>query len=444
MVFRDLPSVDALAAGVDGDGLPSVLVVEASRAAIEAARSAIDAGETADPAGIVAADVERLHGLRSQQVVNATGVLLHTNLGRAPWPEPAAEAASHAALGYDAVEFDLAAGSRGGRGEYAAELLAAVAGAESGLVVNNNAAGLLLALAALSRGGGVLVSRGELIEIGGSFRLPDLMATSGARLVEVGTTNRTRLADYEAAASEAALILKIHPSNYRIEGFAEEAGYAELAHLAAELGIPFVADVGSGLLDSRAPWLPGDPPSWLANEPGVRQTLETGANVVLFSGDKLFGGPQAGLAVGNSGLIDVMSRHPLARALRVDGPSLAAVEATLELYASARGHEIPFWQMASMSYTDLEARARVVAGAVGAEVVQGLSVPGAGSVPGQGIPSPLIRVMGNADGCWRALLASTPPILGRREGGALLLDLRTVNPADDGAIGDALAALCRS
>jgi L-seryl-tRNA(Ser) seleniumtransferase len=444
MAFRDLPSVDALATGVDGTGLPSVLVIEAARAAIEAARHAIDVGDTADPAAIVATDVERLRGLRSQRVVNATGVLLHTNLGRAPWPAAAAEAVSRAALGYDTVEFDLAAGSRGGRGEYAAELLAAVVGAESGLVVNNNAGGLLLALAALSRGGGVLVSRGELIEIGGSFRLPDLMATSGARLIEVGTTNRTRLADYEAAASGAALILKIHPSNYRIEGFAEEAAYTELAHLAAELGIPFVADVGSGLLDSRAPWLPGDPPSWLADEPAVRQTLETGAGVVLFSGDKLFGGPQAGLAAGDSGLIDVMSRHPLARALRVDGPTLAAVEATLELYASGRGHEIPFWQMASLSHSDLEARTRAVAGGVGAEVVQGQSVPGAGSVPGRGIPSPLIRVMGNTDGCWRALLAGVPPILGRREEGALLLDLRTVDPADDGSIADALAAVCRS
>lgn len=444
MAFRDLPSIDSLAATVDGNGLPPVLVIEASRAAVEAARRTIESGGQADPAAAAAADLARLRGLRSQQLINATGVMLHTNLGRAPWPASAAEAASHAALGYDTVEFDLAAGGRGGRGEYAAELLAAVVGAESGLVVNNNAAGLLLALAALSRGGGVLVSRGELIEIGGSFRLPDLMAVSGARLVEVGTTNRTRLADYEMAGSEATLILKIHPSNYRIEGFAEEADYSELATLATELGIPFVADVGSGLLDSRAPWLSGDPPGWLADEPGVRQTLEAGASVVLFSGDKLFGGPQAGLAVGDAALIRAMSRHPLARALRVDGPSLAAVETMLELYASGRGHEIPFWHMASLNHADLEARARAVAGATGAEVVEGLSIPGAGSVPGRGIPSPLIRLAGNADGCWRALLGGTPPILGRRDEGALVLDLRTVDPGHDGAIADALAAACRS
>lgn len=444
MALRDLPSVDALAADIDSHGLPQVLVIEASRAAVEAARRALDAGEPADPAVTASADLERLRGLRSQWMVNATGVLLHTNLGRAPWPATAAGAASSAALRYETVEFDIAARSRGGRGEYAAQLLAAIVGAESGLVVNNNAAGLLLALAALSGGGGVVVSRGELIEIGGSFRLPDLMAASGARLVEVGTTNRTRVADYESAASGAALILKIHPSNYRIEGFAEEVGYSQLAELGARLGIPFVADVGSGLLDSRAPWLDGEPPPWLSDEPGVRQTIESGAGVVLFSGDKLFGGPQAGLAVGDAGLIGAMAHHPLARAVRVDGPSLAAIEATLELYASGRGHEIPFWQMASLPYGEVETRARAVADSAGADVVDGLSIPGAGSVPGRGIRSPLIRVEGGADRCWRDLLAAVPPILGRREEGALVLDLRTVDPADDGAVAGALAATCRS
>lgn len=443
MAFRDLPSVDALAADVDGDGLPPALVMEAARAAVEAARRAIEAGEQADPAVIVAMDVDRLQGLRSQQVINATGVLLHTNLGRALWHTEAAAAASNAATGYDTVEFDLAAARRGGRGEYVAQLLAAVVGAESGLVVNNNAAGLLLALAALSHGGGVLVSRGELVEIGGSFRLPDLMAASGARLVEVGTTNRTRLSDYEEAAAEGSLILKIHPSNYRIEGFSEEADYGQLAGLSAELGIPFVVDVGSGLLDSRAPWLEGDPPPWLSEEPGARQTVEAGAGVVLFSGDKLFGGPQAGLAAGDAELIGAMRDHPMARALRVDGPTLAAVEATLELYAAGRGAEIPFWHMASLTHAELHGRAAAVAGAADAHVVDGISIPGAGSVPGKGIPTPLIRVAGDADGCWRSLLTGSPPILGRREDGALVIDLRSVAPADDGVVANALAA-CRS
>jgi L-seryl-tRNA(Ser) seleniumtransferase len=311
------------------------------------------------------------------------------------------------------------------------------------LAVNNNAAALILVLAALAGGGSAAVSRGELIEIGGSFRLPDIMAVSGATLVEVGTTNRTRRSDYEAVAADVRLVLKVHPSNYRVEGFAEQATWAELADVAARAGIPFVADVGSGLLDIRVPWLSGGPPPWLDGEPGVRQTLESGASLVVFSGDKLLGGPQAGLVVGERKLVRAVANHPLARALRTDAATQAALAATLELYASGRGNEIPFWHMATLDYAGLERRHEAVVGEAGvaAEVVADASLPGAGSVPGKTIPSPAIRVSGRADDSWHRLLAADPPIVARRRDDALFVDLRTVDPADDTVVAKALAGL---
>ncbi|MCJ7726506.1 MAG: L-seryl-tRNA(Sec) selenium transferase, partial [Acidimicrobiia bacterium] len=357
------PSVDALAASLDDGRLPRALLVEVARQAVEEQRLH---PEGPDAASIAADAAARLSARRPGKVINATGVLLHTNLGRAPIAPEAAEAELLSSVGYSALEFDLTAGKRGGRGSYAHELLQAVTGAEAALAVNNNAGALFLTIAALAAGRAALVSRGELIEIGGSFRLPDLMAATGARLVEVGTTNRTRLKDYrKAIGPDTAMILKVHPSNYRIEGFTEEASYRDLASLATERGIPFVADVGSGLLDARTPWLDGPPPAWLAGEPPVRQTLEGGADLVLFSGDKLLGGPQAGLIVGKAALVAEIRSHPIARAVRIGGGALAALAATLEMYAAKQGDRIPFWKMASLPAESLQSRSAVAAAAIG-------------------------------------------------------------------------------
>ncbi len=419
--------------------------MEAARFGVERARTAIEAGEEADAAALAGAEIARVAAGRPRRIINATGVLLHTNLGRAPWPAPAVTSAAEAARHYGNIEFDLDGARRGGRGGYVRSLLQALTGAGDALVVNNNAGALFLALAALAGGRDAVVSRGELIEIGGSFRLPELMAASGARLLEVGTTNRTRLADYEAVAGRAALLLKVHPSNYRIEGFTEEADYSTLADLARRHDIPLVADVGSGLLDARVPWLDGAPPSWLADEAAVRQTLEAGAGVVLFSGDKLLGGPQAGIAVGGGELIADMARHPVARAVRCDGSTLAALASVLELYADGRGAEIPFWAMASLPYEELEVRANNVlaAAAVDGRVLQGSSIPGAGSVPRGDIPSPIIHVPGQPDPTWKRLLAGRQPVLARREDEGLVIDLRAVAPVEDEAVAAALAEACR-
>ncbi|HSF86131.1 MAG TPA: L-seryl-tRNA(Sec) selenium transferase [Acidimicrobiia bacterium] len=436
------PSVDALARTLARDGpgqaLPFALLVALTRKAIDAARAA---GNGAQAEALARKLVTAAAAGVPQRIVNATGVLLHTNLGRAPLHPDAARRAAEVATGYGNVEFDLASGKRGGRHHYVDQLLQAVTGAEAGIAVNNNAAALLLSLGALAAPNGVLVSRGELIEIGGSFRLPELMAASGAVLIEVGTTNRTRAADYERRVEGAAAVLKVHPSNYRVEGFAEEVGYGELADIAAGAGLPFIADVGSGLLDARTPWLSGPPPSWLASEPGVRQTLEAGADVVLFSGDKLLGGPQAGLAVGKRAVVDRMAEHPTMRALRLDGPQLAALAATLELYADGRGAEIPFWAMAACSDAELRTRLQglMAAAAVGGEIVAGASLPGAGSVPGEEIPSPVLAVTTAVDARWRRLLDATPAVLTRRQEHVLLIDLRAVDPADDAHIAAALA-----
>lgn len=444
MELRDLPRVDSLAADVADllpYPLPAPMVVEAARAAVEEARAAIVAGGDADPAQIALAALAPLATSRPRTVLNATGVLLHTNLGRAPLSPAAAAAAADHAVGYQNLEIDLATGARGGRGDYVGRLLQTLTGAEAALVVNNNAGALLLALAALSGGKRVLVSRGELIEIGGSFRLPNLMAASGAELVEVGTTNRTRLADYESEAEGAAAILKVHPSNYRVEGFTEEVGYAALATLARDCGVPFIADIGSGLLDERAPWLAGPPPAWLRGEPGAVQTIDLGATVAIFSGDKLLGGPQAGIAVGTADAIYKMRKHPIARAVRIDGPTQTALIETLELYATGRGNEVPFWAMASMSEQQLTARSETVAKRIGpaAAVIASHSVPGAGSVPGEMIPSPAIRISGNADVLWQALIMANPPILARRKEGSLELDLRTLPQAEDDRVASLIA-----
>jgi L-seryl-tRNA(Ser) seleniumtransferase len=308
-------------------------------------------------------------------------------------------------------------------------------GAEAALIVNNNAAGLLLALAAIASGRAVPVSRGELIEIGGAYRLPEVIQASGARLVEVGTTNRTRIEDYLTATQvhDCGALLEVHPSNYTIEGFTQTASTAELADLSRQTGLPLIHDIGSGVLDLRGPWTGGVTPDWLAGEPGARQSLEDGADLVLFSGDKILGGPQSGIVVGRAELVNALRSHPLARALRVDGVTLAALAATLEAYADGDVSRIPFWAMATTPPDSLATRARALADALHGSVRPGHSAIGAGSAPGSGLPTTLVVLEGE-DRLFGSLLARPTPVLSRRAGGALILDPRTMNPEDDAVV----------
>jgi L-seryl-tRNA(Ser) seleniumtransferase len=411
------PSVDRLARSLADTGLPHPLLVDAARAAIAAGDPDAARGEA-----------ERLARSLLQPVVNATGVLLHTNLGRAPLAldQPAA---------YRNLELDLTTGARGSRHTHAGALLARACGAETAMAVNNGAAAVLLVLAALARDRGVVVSRGELVEIGGGFRVPEVMEESGARLVEVGTTNRTRRADYEQALgapdADIALIMQVHQSNYRITGFTEQVATRDLV----ELGVPVVADIGSGLLDAACPWLPEGPPVWLGNEPAARQTLDAGANLVIFSGDKLLGGPQAGIIAGRADLVAICARHPLARALRPGGLVLAALQDLALAYLRRAGDEIPFWRMAMLPTAELVHRAERIAAQVASggsaesvKVEELASVPGGGTLPGVEIPSAGLALEGDRT---TALRQATPPILARVHEGRSLLDLRTVDPTED-------------
>jgi L-seryl-tRNA(Ser) seleniumtransferase len=412
------PSVDAIARSIADVGLPHPLLVDAARRAIAAG----------DPAA-ARANAEAVHRALLGPVINATGVLLHTNLGRAPVgvTQPAA---------YSNLELDLASGRRGSRRVHAGALLAAACGAEAALVVNNGAAAVLVVLAALARGRGVVVSRGELVEIGGGFRVPEVMAESGAVLVEVGTTNRTRRSDYERAVADPpdgidiALVLKVHQSNYTISGFTEAATVAEVAGL----GPPLVVDLGSGLLDAACPWLPGGPPDWLSREPAVRQTLGAGAALAVFSGDKLLGGPQAGIVAGRADLVERCATHPLYRAMRPGGLVLRALQDVALAYLGRRGESLPFWRMATMPVDMLARRAAVLAGD-GWEVTQTRAVTGGGTLPGVEIPSAGLARAGDVTA---PLRASVPPVIARVDDDRTIVDLRTVDPDDDGTLGLAL------
>lgn len=435
--------MDRLANSLHDGSLPRRLVVQVIREVI--ARTRRGGGSGAD----VEDDVRRVLGSlissRPVRVINATGVLLHTNLGRAPWSDDSVLTGGRVSAGYSNTELNLSDGGRGGRAGYLHRLVALITGAEAALVVNNNAGALLLTLMVLAAGKGVPVSRSELIEIGGSYRLPELMAASGARLVEVGTTNRTRITDYRRALGEdTGVLLKVHPSNYRIVGFSQEATLGELSSLARSAGFPLVFDAGSGLIDARVPWWSGPPPPWLTGEPGVVQSLQAGADLVLFSGDKLFGGPQAGVIVGRANLVLRLRRHPAARALRIDGPTAAALAATAEAYADGRAGELPFWKMAGLDRKSLEERTRRVIESAGlaANIEEGSATPGAGSVPGGMIPGPVVTIGGRVDRVYRLLLEGDPPVVTRREGGRLHVNLRTVSPSDDQTLARALQAAC--
>ena len=405
------PSVDALARQLSDVGLPHPLLVEA-------AREAIAAGDPDSARG----RAEQLAAALLRPVVNATGVLLHTNLGRAPL--------AHGQPGaYWNLELDLESGRRGSRRHHAGALLARAAGAEAALVVNNGAGAILLVLAALARDRPVVVSRGELVEIGGGFRVPEVMEQSGATLAEVGTTNRTRLSDYRGAVSDdTALVLKVHQSNYRIVGFTEAVEVAELA----TLGPPVVVDLGSGLLDAATPWLEEGPPPWLAGEPAARQTLASGAALVTFSGDKLLGGPQAGVVAGRADLVDACAAYPLARALRPGALVLAALQQTALAYLRRDGRAIPFWRMAATPVDVLRRRAEALGAGTPVDTV---AVAGGGSLPGLELPSAGVAVDGDHSA---GLRAHDPPVIARVHEGRTLLDLRTVDPADDPVVAKAV------
>jgi L-seryl-tRNA(Ser) seleniumtransferase len=402
--LRELPSVDRLATSV-------------AKAVLQERREEL-LGGARDEADLVARAADRLRpSLR--RVVNATGVIVHTNLGRAPLCDDARAAVLRAATGYSNLELDLGDGRRGARHEHVEALLRELTAAEGALVVNNCAAAVLLATAALAGDGReVVVSRGQLIEIGGSFRIPDVVAQSGAVLREVGTTNRTRLRDFAAALGESTgAILRAHPSNFRAVGFVEDVSIEALCGL----GVPVIDDVGSGVLADGSPLL--------AEEPEVRRSIRAGAALVCFSGDKLLGGPQAGVLVGTADAVAAAKRHPLARALRIDKLSLAALEATLALYRDPKRarREIPVLAMLDADPAVLQTRAERLASAIGGEVVQSVAKVGGGALPLLELEGPAVALhSGSPDATAARLRAGDPPVLARIQEGRVLLDPRTM------------------
>jgi L-seryl-tRNA(Ser) seleniumtransferase len=421
--LRALPSVEELAASLDG--VSHAIAVQAARAVIGEARGRVLAGSVAAPLAERARAWIATHsrpGLR--RVVNASGVIVHTNLGRAPLADSARAAVAHVAEGYSNLEYDIAAGERGSRQAHVEDLLRELTGADAAIVVNNCAGAVLLAAAALAGGREIIVSRGQLVEIGGSFRVPEVVAQSGARLVEVGTTNRTRLDDYARAIGDATgAIMRAHQSNFRTVGFVEEPTIEQLC----SLGVPVVDDVGSGALIDGVPEL--------ADEPAVRRSVAAGAAVVCFSGDKLLGGPQAGVMVGRVDAIGACRSHPLARALRIDKLSLAALEATLRLYRDPRAAhgEIPVLRMLVAGEAELlaraEAMAAAIAGSASARVIRASAKVGGGALPLLELEGPVCAVDPGevgADELARRLRVADPPVVVRTRDGWLLLDPRTL------------------
>lgn len=446
-MLRSLPSVDALLS----DGGLIELSDEFSRASVallvrrklDETRHAIIAGtygaESVDATELVNDIIfgaNEAWSTSPSMVINASGVILHTNLGRAPLSSEAAEAARHAAIGYSDLELDLKTGARGSRHSHVSSLLSSATGAENGMAVNNNAGATLLVLSALAgHGGEVIVSRGEAVEIGGGFRVPDVMMQSGAKLIEVGTVNRTYARDYEdAIGADTIAILKVHRSNFTVSGFTHEPSLLELGAVAAKRDVLFLHDLGSGCLLDTSMFK-------IEKEPTVQDSLSQGADLVMFSGDKLLGGPQAGIVVGKGALVDRISSHPLARALRIDKMTLAALNATLRSYI--RGDaltEIPIWRMVSTSDSEIKRRAHVWQNMVDGEVVKGETVIGGGSAPGQVLPSWRLAIgapMGAAK-LARWMRKRAVPVVGRIEDDAFHLDPRTVLPEDDEHVINAL------
>ena len=421
MRLRDLPSVDELARRSDDP-----LAVEAARTVLAHAREQIRAGS--DPGNLgerLRQELAAARAPRLRRVINATGVIVHTNLGRAPLAAAALDQVVDAARGYSNLEYDLDAGGRGSRQSHVADLVSRLTGAEAALVVNNNAAAVMLALATLAEGREVLVSRGELIEIGDGFRIPDVLTRSGARLHEVGTTNRTRAADYEnAIGPDTAVLLRVHQSNFRVVGFTEQPQLAELAELAHAHELVLVDDLGSGALVD------------VGDEPTARASLAAGADLVCFSGDKLLGGPQAGMIVGRADLVERLRRHPLQRALRADKLTLAALEGTLRLALDAPD-EIPVLRMLREPPGAVLARAERLAAAIGGEVEETVARAGGGALPLAEFPSYACAV---EERLGERLRRGTPPVVGILRDGRLLLDCRTLTDAEADEVAAAVAA----
>jgi L-seryl-tRNA(Ser) seleniumtransferase len=407
------------------------LAVDAARVVIDRARETIRAGsEPGDLTVLLEAEIAATRRPALRRVLNATGIIVHTNLGRAPLAAGAIERATDVARGYSNLEYDLDGGGRGSRQDHVASILQRLTGAEAALVVNNNAGALLLALAALAEGRDVIVSRGELIEIGDGFRIPDVLARSGARLVEVGTTNRTRAADYERAIDErTALLLRVHQSNFRVVGFAEQPSLPDLAEVARASSLPLLDDLGSGALLE------------LSDEPTARASLAAGADLVCFSGDKLLGGPQAGIVAGRADLVDRLRRHPLHRALRIDKLSLAALEGTLLLYLDPQRAvaEVPVLRMVREQPEEVRARAERLAAAVGGEVEETVARVGGGALPLHELPSFACAV---EETLAAPLRDRDPAVVGIVRDGRLLLDCRTLAEAELDEVAAAVAA-CR-
>jgi L-seryl-tRNA(Ser) seleniumtransferase len=446
---RDLPSVDRLlrdpgVAALLADA-PRPVVLGAVRETLEAARRR-RAGPPEDWAAEIRERVGVILRPGLRPVLNATGVVLHTNLGRAPLAPAAVAAVAAAATGYTNLELELSTGTRGSRSDHGRALLRELTGAEDALVVNNAAGALLLALAALAGGREVVISRGELIEIGGSFRIPDILTRSGARLREIGTTNRTHLRDYQqAVGAETAALLTVHRSNFEQRGFVATPEPAAIAELAGERGLSYLYDVGSGLLADLAPW-------GLTGEPRVADGLAAGAGLVLFSGDKLLGGPQAGCLVGRADLVARCREHPIARAVRADKMTLAALEATLALYRdpAVAVREIPVLRMLTLEPDELAGRARRLAErcptALSPEVVAGQSAVGGGSFPEAALPTSLVALDAGPLGADRLALRlrlGEPAVVARTAGGRVLLDPRTIPESSLDAVATAVAEAVR-
>jgi L-seryl-tRNA(Ser) seleniumtransferase len=436
--LRALPPVDRLAAALVADsGATAAEATSAARVVLEGRRAELLGGDEAD-ADLLARGRERL-APSLRRVLNATGVVVHTNLGRAPLAEAARAAVARAAEGYANLELDLAGGARGSRHAHVEGLLRELTGAESAIALNNGAGATLLAAAALAAGREVVVSRGQLVEIGGGFRIPEVVGQAGARLVEVGTTNRTRLADYAAAVGpDTGAILRVHPSNFRVLGFTEEVPVEALC----ELGPPVIDDAGSGLLTP-------DPTGLLTGEPDVRGSVRAGAALVTCSADKLLGGPQAGLLVGRAEAVAACARHPLARALRLDKLSLAALEATLALHRdpSVARAAVPVLAMLHADPVALRRRAERLAQACGGEVVEAVAKVGGGALPLVELAGPAVALPATAagpDALARALRTGEPPVVGRVDDGRLLLDPRTLTDAEADLAAAAAAAALRA
>ena len=459
-LLRQIPSVDELLLqprlAALSKRVERSLVVEVARAVLadlrgriagELAASVVAALSVGDIEGTIAEWVERILAHSLQPVINATGVILHTNLGRAPLPESVVEEFRRTATQYSNLEYDLEAGARGKRDVHTAELLKRLTGAEAAIVVNNCAAAVLVTLAALARGGEVIVSRGELIEIGDGFRIPEIVEQSGAILREVGTTNRTRLADYENAINEKSrLLLRVHPSNFKVTGFTDKPSLDELVTLSQRSGLPLVEDLGSGcLIDLSEHGI---------SEPTVRQSVEAGVGLVTFSGDKLLGGPQAGILAGKKDLIARVRRHPLFRALRVDKLTIAALEATLGAYLRSAWNEVPAMRMIRMTPYELKRRAEnfirelrpeLPLDEVEIEIADGTSLAGGGSTPSQSLPSKVIRIASARYSATKLeqRLRRAPAgiaVIARVEDERLILDLRTVFPEQEPLLIKTLAA----